>query len=415
MLYTKSLKELEKAKEAIVGGVKRMNRLDLPEYYPTYFTHAKDCYVWDIDGRRYIDYISAKGAIILGYSHDVVNQEVIKQIVQSNIMPLNSPIQNQLAAAVKDFIPCAQRVRFLRTGSCATSALIRLARTYKKRDIILTSGYHGWHDNFMVGRNGVVKTIGDTIINFNSDISLLEKLIKCNKEKIAAIFITPEPCFFDQQFYKSCYELSKENDILFLLDEIKTGFRYDIHGYQNSLEFIPDGATFSKAISNGFPISVVTGTEELMAAEENTHISGTFDTEVSSMAAAVATLEFMKKERIHEHIKKNGKMLIQGLNNVFASLEFPAKCMENDPTSFHIIFEDDTLAREFYRKCAENGLLFYCFSNVNVTYAHTKDIVEETIAICKNVIMQLQYNRTSIENYHVTQYMEKRSIKRLSL
>lgn len=411
MKLSKSITEYKKAQKLIFNGVKRMNMLGDIDVYPLYFKKAKGAYVWDIDNNKYIDFISGKGSIILGYSDDKVNQAVMNQIERSNLMPLNSTLQNVLAELFIQEISCAKRVRFFRTGSCATSALIRLARAHTKKDIILTSGYHGWHDSFMGGRAGVPCDINKNVISFNYSIDCLNTLVEEHRGKVAAIFITPEPCFFDKRFYLDCYEIARKNGLLFLLDEVKTGFRVGLHGYQHTLGIVPDGACFSKAMSNGFPISAVAGSVELMSAEEYTHLSGTFDAEASSMAAAIQTITQLKNGNINKMIQERGVYFSKALSELFSEYNFPAICKMADPTAFHIVFKNDNIANEFYSGCVKRGVLFYCNNNVLINTSHTKEILDETVNVCKETIIHMNKHKDTVGDGDVSEYLKRRKIK----
>lgn len=413
MNLQKSLNEYQKAQNLIFNGVKRMNLLADVHKYPLYFEKSKGAYTWDIDGNKYIDFISGKGAIILGYSDESVNQAVKDQLDRSNFMPLNSTAQNNLAKLFIQEIPCAERVRFFRTGSCAASALIRLARACTGKEVILTSGYHGWHDSFMGGRAGVPAAIDQNVISFNYSIESMKSLLESNKGQVAAIFITPEPCFFDKEFYLDCYTIAKDNNILFLLDEVKTGFRVNLHGYQHVLEIVPDGACFSKAMSNGYPISAVAGSVELMEAEERTHLSGTFDTEVSCMEAAIQTIKQLKKNQRNQLINDNGKYFADQLSTVFEEHSFPAICKSNDPTAFHIIFKSKNVADDFYCGCAERGLLFYCNNNVMMNASHSIEVINEAISICRDTIKHMSgYRSSPIDDSDISAYLKRSRIQR---
>lgn len=413
MNLQKSLHEYQRAQSLIYNGVKRMNLLADVQKYPLYFEKSKGAYTWDIDGNKYIDFISGKGAIILGYSDETVNQAVKDQLDRSNFMPLNSTAQNNLAELFTQEIPCAERVRFFRTGSCAASALIRLARACSGRDVIITSGYHGWHDSFMGGRAGVPTGINQNVFSFNYSIDSLNSFLKSNKGKVAAIFITPEPCFFDKGFYLDCYAIAKENNVLFLLDEVKTGFRVNLHGYQHLLGIIPDGACFSKAMSNGYPISAVAGSAELMEAEERTHLSGTFDTEVSCMEAAIQTIKQLKKNKTNQLINEIGKYFADQLSAVFQEYSFPAICKSDDPTAFHIIFKNERVADDFYCGCAERGVLFYCNNNVMMNASHTIEIINETISVCKDTIQHMSdYSSSPINDSDISAYLKRSRIQK---
>ena len=409
MKLEKSLNEYNRAQSLIYNGVKRMNLLADVHKFPLYFDKSKGCHTWDVDGNKYIDFISGKGSVILGYADDRVNQAVKDQLDKSNLMPLNSTAQNVLAQKFKEVIPCAERIRCFRTGSCATSALIRLARVYTGKDLIVTSGYHGWHDSFMSGRAGVPASVAQQVLSFNYSLDTLRMIMQQNKGKIAAVFITPEPCFFGTDFYVDCFEIAKEHGVLFLLDEVKTGFRVGLNGYQKMLGIIPDGASFSKAMSNGYPISAVAGKLSLMASEEFTHLSGTFDTEVSCMEAAIQTINILEAEDINALVAKNGRYFATQLMEVFHRYRFPAMCKFNDPTAFHIIFKNDALANDFYIGCAERGVLFYCNNNVMINAAHTIEVLEEAVSVCKDTIRGLDFDSSDQVNEDDIQLYLKRS------
>lgn len=412
-MYEKGIEELEKAKNYIHGGVKKMNLLDDKDKFPVYFVKSKGAYTWDIDVNKYVDFISGKGSIILGYAFDDINNKVKEEIDKSNIMPLSSPIQNNLADKIINIVPCAERVRLFRTGSCATSALIRLARTYTGKEIILTSGYHGWHDNFLRGNGGIIKAVEEKMICFKNSLQLLKRYLELYKGKVAAIFITPEPCFFDEKYYLKCYELSRKYNCLFLLDEVKTGFRNEFKGFQSKLDFVPDGATFSKAMSNGYPISAVAAKEEIMASEDLTHLSGTFDTETSCISAAIATLNYLENNKVNDHLKERGRYFSENLKEIFNKYNFQAIIKNNDPTAFHIIFADEYLALEFYRKAALKGVLFYYFSNVNLNYSHSYEILNNVLDVCESVVKSIK-SSSSITSYKevINSYMHRVRITR---
>lgn len=413
MNLQKSQSEYQKAQNLIFNGVKRMNMLADVHKYPLYFAKSKGAYTWDIDGNKYIDFISGKGAVILGYSDDSVNNAVKDQIDSSNFMPLNSTAQNNLAELFIQEIPCAKRVRFFRTGSCAASALIRLARACTSKDIILTTGYHGWHDSFMGGRTGVPTIIDQNVMSFNYSLDILKSLMDSYKEQVAAIFITPEPCFFNKDFYLNCYNIAKENKVLFLLDEVKTGFRVNLHGYQYILDVVPDGACFSKAMSNGYPISAVAGSIELMEAEERTHLSGTFDTEVSCMEAAIQTIKQLKRNDINEIVNRNGKYFADQLSDIFNEYSFPAICKSDDPTAFHIIFKNEKLAEDFYCGCADRGVLFYCNNNVMMNASHTIEVIDEVVNVCRDTIKSMKdYPVIPIDDTDISAYLKRSRIQR---
>lgn len=260
---------LENSKQYIINGVKKMNIFDSPNHFPTFFSNANGPYVWDIDNNKYIDLISGKGSVILGYANNEVDHAVIDVIRSGSIFPLTSSLYSKLAKMLCNTIDSIERVKFFKTGSCAVSAAIRLAKKYNDRKIILTCGYHGWHDWFIENRSSWSKNASE-VIDFYYNIDLLEKIVKEKNKKISAIVVTPEPNFLGADFLRKIQDISKKYNIVFILDEIKTGFRFRVEGYQSLIKINPDLSTFSKAIANGYPLSVLGGKKEIMLLENVT-------------------------------------------------------------------------------------------------------------------------------------------------
>lgn len=388
-----------------------MNLMDEPGFFPIYFMRGTGCYVEDIDGNHYIDYICGKGSVILGHAHQAVTSMVVRTIRSGNMPPLNHPLQNALAAILKRHIGNAQRVRLFRTGSCATSAAVRLARVFTGRELILTSGYHGWHDWCQPGRSGVPKAVAAGTIDFRYSLALLEELASKHKGEVAAVFVTPEPCFYGANFYREVERIAHRLGSLFILDEVKTGFRFSMGGAQEVYGIEPHLATYSKAMANGFPISALTGSAKVMECEERTHLSGTFDIEITSIAAAVATLGELEDGSVHKELQARGMKLINGLNALFEHHGIVAACTDGNPAGFHIIFQDQDLAKAFYRQCANRNILFYPFNNVNLTLAHTQQVIHQTLSKCDSSLAALSV-RTGVCDEQCLEAARERYMRR---
>jgi glutamate-1-semialdehyde aminotransferase len=385
--FAKSRSEFEKALGTMPGGVEELDKLDIPEHFPYYLEIGQGAYVWDLDGNRFIDFIAGKGAIILGYGYGRVEKAVIEQVKRGNLLSLGSSIQNELARLLVSVIPCAEKVKFLKTGSSATSAAVRIARVFSGKEIILTSGYHGWHDWSVPSNDGIPKALREYSVDFSFDLSFLEELIRIHQGNVAAIFVTPEPSFFERAFFENLRDIARKNDILLIFDEIKTGFRLAIGGAQEYYNVIPDLATFGKSMANGYCISALVGRSDVMDAKQETWLSTTFEIETVPMVAALETIHELIEKDVLPHIAQVGQRLINSLNNLFEKHSVAAACTPQ-PSNFRIIFRNKDLERFFYRGCAKRGILLYFYDNQNITYCHTNEDIAHTLEVSEAVLAE---------------------------
>ena len=229
---------------------------------PLFASRGEGAYLFDIDNNKYIDYVMGLLPLVLGYRDESVDLEIKEQIDKGITFSLASNIEYQLASKLTKIIPCADMVRFGKNGSDATSAAIRLARHHTKRDNILISGYHGWHDWYIGSTTrdkGVPLAIKKltTKVRFN-DIEKIKKELK--KKKYAAYILEPYVNDKkDKRILKQVRSLTKSTGTILIFDEIISGFRVNLGGMQKEINITPDLATFGKAIANGMPLSVVAG------------------------------------------------------------------------------------------------------------------------------------------------------------
>ncbi len=319
----------KRAKRIIPGGnmlLSKRPEMFLPGKWPAYFSKSKGCKVWDLDGREYIDMsIMGIGTNTLGYGHPEVDEAVIKTVKDGNMSTFNCPEEVYLAEKLIEMHAWADMVRFARAGGEINSIAIRIARASTGRDKIAVCGYHGWHDWYLAANlnsdknldghllpglqpNGVPKSLAGTILPFNyNDIEQLEQLIKDNSGEIAAIKMevsrNEEP---EGDYLKNVRDLATENNIILIFDECTSGFRETFGGLHKKYNVNPDMAIFAKAIGNGYAISACIGRREFMQAAQKTFISSTFWTERIGPAAALKTLEVMKRVKSWETITQIG-------------------------------------------------------------------------------------------------------------
>jgi glutamate-1-semialdehyde 2,1-aminomutase len=263
---------------------------------PLYAAKAKGAEIWDIDGNRYIDLVSALASVTLGYGDKGVEYAVRKQLRKAVSMSLPGILEAEVAELITEMVPSAEMVRFGKNGTDATSAAIRLARAYTGRDHIIVCGYHGWQDWF-IGSTTRDKGVPDSVsllthkFEYNN-INSLQAILSEFQGKIAAVIMEPmNSSHPDPGFLESVKEKTHTAGALLIFDETITGFRFARGGAQELFGVIPDLSTFGKGIANGFPLSAVTGRRDVMMEMEEIFFSGTFGGELLSLAAAKGVLQ----------------------------------------------------------------------------------------------------------------------------
>jgi glutamate-1-semialdehyde 2,1-aminomutase len=311
-----------------------------------YLFKAKGAYLWDADSNRYIDYRLAFGPIILGHAYEEVNAKVHEEIDQAVLCAMTSELEIEVAEMIIDMCPCVEMVRLACSGTEATMHALRIARAYTGREkIIKFEGmYHGFQDYTLFSTyapadaygnvnspipipasSGIPKTINDLIITlpFNN-IDVLDKVLRRVGYEIAAII--SEPCLGNcaaiepaPGFLEFIRQKCNEYGIVFILDEVKTGFRIARGGAQEYYKLLPDIATYAKALGNGFPIAAIGGKQEIMSIiGKGVAQGGTYTNNKPGVAGAYATLKLIKEQPILESIEKNGKKLMHGLKSIFS-------------------------------------------------------------------------------------------------
>ncbi len=295
------------------------SHIQFPEgFSPLFLERGDGAEVWDVDGNNYIDFICALASIILGYCDIDVDAAVVKQMKKGVSFSLSHPLELELAEKLTSIIPCAQMVRFGKNATDSTTGAIRLARAFTNKQHILSCGYHGWNDWYIAGttRNlGIPSELTSLIHNFQyNDIASLEKRFSEYENQIAAVIMEPMNFVFPSDDFLNKVELlCKKNNALLIFDETITGFRFGLGGAQAHLNVTPDLAVFGKAIANGYPLSALVGRADIMQLYEHVFLSSTFGGETLSIAAALATIDKLEKNKIPEKIYETGTALSQKL------------------------------------------------------------------------------------------------------
>ncbi len=366
---------------------------------PVFLAKGKGCRVWDVDGNQYIDYIQGLLPNILGYAHPEVNQAAAEQLSQGHSFSLPHPLEVELAERLSRLIPCAERVRFGKNGSDATSGAVRAARAFTGRDRIACCGYHGWQDWYIgsttrnAGVPGAVRALTHPFVY--NDLGSLRQLLSSRPGEFAAVIM--EPVNFSPPapgFLEGVKALAHEHGALLIFDEICSGFHFGLGGAQKKFGVTPDLACFGKAMGNGFPISCVVGRADAMKVFEDIFFSFTFAGEVASMAAAMKVLDVLETTDALARIEANGLVLQQGLNVLAkeAGLQDRIKCVGYPCWSLVKFLDtegkDSFLVRSlFAQECVKRGILL--LATHNMTAAHDPLAIEQTIKVYAEVCKTL--------------------------
>ena len=328
----KSQELYKKAKTLIPGGTQLLSKrpeMFAPNIWPSYYSKAKGCEVWDLDGKKYKDFsYMGIGANILGYADDDVNDAVKNAIDGSNMCTLNAPEEVELAEKLCEIHPWADMVRYAKSGGESAAIAIRIARASTQKDIVLFCGYHGWHDWYLASNLaddnnleghllpglsplGVPKGLKGTSFPFAyNDKKAFNELIENYDGKIATVIMEPlRNNYPEDGFLEHIREVTKQKGIVLIFDEISAGFRLCLGGSHLKFGIEPDIALFGKALSNGYPMAAIIGRKEIMEAAQDSFISSTYWTDKIGLVAALETIKKHKEIKIEKVLDKNGIMI----------------------------------------------------------------------------------------------------------
>lgn len=322
-----------KAKNLIPGGTMLLSKrpeMFLPDNWPSYFSKAKGCKIWDLDDNELIDMsIMGIGTNTLGYGHVDVDNAVMETVKKGNMSTLSCPEEVYLAEKLVEINPWADMVRFARSGGEANSIAIRIARAASGRDKVAICGYHGWHDWYLsanhnsgdslsghllpgLNPNGVPKVLKDTVLPFHyNNFEELLNLVETHDVGVIKMEVLrnfgPE-----DNFLHKVRELATRKNIVLIFDECTSGFRETFGGIYKKYDVEPDMAMFGKTIGNGYALTAVVGKRSVMEAAQTSFISSTFWTERIGPTAALATLKVMEEIKSWEIITAVGKKIQEG-------------------------------------------------------------------------------------------------------
>ena len=402
----------EKARKLIpsqTGTFSRAASSFVEGVYPAYVESASGSHFTDVDGNTFLDYLCGLGPITLGYNYKRVNDAIIKQLHKGILFSLPHPIEVELSESILKIIPGAEMVKFEKSGSNAVTAAVRVARAFTNREKIAYCGSGGvWHDwqAAMVSRDGGVPAFNKDLIRIfdYNDIKGLSQIFEDNKNEIAAVVL--EPTHFkkpENNFLQNVRKLANENNSLLILDEIVTGFRFDLGGAQKFFDVNGDLVCFGKGMSNGLPLSAITGQTEFMETFDKLWVSSSNNMEALSMAGCLATINEMQEMKTINHCWDIGKKLFDGWSKVISQHDFNAK-MDGYSIRMNPQFFDSTMNESLplkslvFQEMVKKGIFISPLNAIYLSYSHSLDDVEMTLSALDEVLTELSKKITS-DNY----------------
>jgi glutamate-1-semialdehyde 2,1-aminomutase len=425
----------EDAVRLLPGGVSSSLRTVDP---PRVFIRAKGSRLWDADGNEYIDFHCAFGPIILGHADEAVRARAMAAIDELDIVGAGATLlEIALARKIQEHVPSAERVLFSNSGTEATFQAIRVARAATGRKLLVKfqGCYHGWHDYVaanVISRPERVGTIDPisagvlpqaldwlAVLPFN-DVDALETFMARRGQEVAAVILEPVihtiGCVpSSAEFVAALRRTTAEQGAILIFDEVVTGFRHDLGGYQGIMGVRPDLTTFAKAIANGYPLAVVCGRADLMERFNTTTsgdvlFGGTYNGGPLSMAAGLATIEALEADdrAIHRRLFALGEQMRVGLQQICDRLGITARAV-NFGSVFVVYFTDrevrnfdDALTSDaelyvgFHRGMSARGFLMpqMNLKRNHLTGAHTAEDVDRTLEAAEDVLAELKARHT---------------------
>ena len=402
----------KRSKKIIPGGTHLFSKkpeLFLPKGWPTYFEKTDKCYVWDLEGKKYIDTcLMGVGTNSLCYSNPKIDSAVISNISKGNMSTLNCPEEVFLAEKLCEMHPWAGMVRFTRTGGEAMTVALRIARANNTKPNIAICGYHGWHDWYLsaninkdnnlsdllmpgLGSKGVSKSLQGTTHPFlYNDIDSLKNLLETNSfcAIIMEVMRNYEP---EEDYLLKVRELADKHQVILIFDECSSGFRESFGGLHLKYNVEPDIIMLGKALGNGYAINAILGKADLLENSNDCFISSTFWTERIGPTAALATLKEMDKKSSWKTISKTGISVKEKWQNLSENYNIPIKIMGLDALATFIFMNQNLLNKTYLTKfMLQRGYLasttFYSCTE------HKKEILKgyfENLEECFNSISNL--------------------------
>ncbi len=426
-MKTKSSILFEKAEQYIPGGVNSPVRAGKAVgITPLFIDRADGCFLWDVDGNQYVDYVCSWGPLILGHAHETVIEAIKKQAVCGTSYGAPTALELEMAKMIADMVPSIDMVRFVNSGTEATMSAIRLARGITGRDnIVKFDGcYHGHADSLLVSAGSGIATLGipgspgvskdiakHTISLPYNDLDAVYKTFSRFGRDIAAIIVEPIPGNMgvivpDMEFLKGIRKITKEYESLLIFDEVITGFRVGRGGAQELFGIMPDITCLGKIIGGGLPVGAYGGNKEIMmnvSPAGNIYQAGTLSGNPLAMIAGITTLKILNEDGVYRKLERLGSTLFSGLKTAAEKAGIPVTInhigsmgsmffTEGPVYDFNSANKSDTERfRSYYKGMLNKGVYLAPspFESTFVSLAHTQEVIQTTIDAAMSVMSSL--------------------------
>ncbi len=416
------IKLAETAKQALPGGEFGNGVADI------IVREGRGGRVWDESGNEYVDFLLGSGPMLVGHAHPQVMDAAQAQLAKGTTFFANNRHGIELAREIVDAVPCAEKVRFVSTGTEADAYAMRAARAFRKRDKILKfeGGYHGMSDYALISLapkrpgnfpQGVPDSAGvpasvqsEMLVAPFNDIETAESLIREHHDELAGVIVEPFQRLLPPtpDFLEGLRKSTSAYGIPLIFDEVVTGFRFAYGGAQHYFGVTPDLCTLGKVIGGGFPLAAIAGRADIMAHFDRNLVGdegfltqiGTLSGNPIAAAAGLATLEILKRPGSYEQLFATGRELMEALRQLLKRSGLPAQVIGMPPV-FDVVFANgnmkdyrDTLRgdlemmKRFNSLLRERGIL-KGHSKYYVSLAHTPQDVRDTIEAWASAIDEL--------------------------
>ncbi len=419
---------LEKADRYLIGGT--LGAMYLPQEVAMVLSHGKGTRIYDVEGNEYIDFLLGSGPLILGHCHPAVVDAVEKQVVKgSTFYNINEPAI-QLAERVVEAVPCGEKIRFVLSGTDAVLYSMRMARAFTGRDKIMKfeGGWHGLSDyalhsskppqpseypNSIPDGAGIPKSITpDVLVSPFNDIEKAEEIIENHKDKLAAVVAEPlQRCIRPKPgFFKTLREISTAYGIVFIFDEVVTGFRLAWGGAQERYDVVPDLAAYGKTISGGYPIAAICGRADIMdtaspyreaSDPKKTLVTGTFNGYPIAAVAGLATLNELEKAGTYDRLYEMGDRIINEIEAMGKELSIPLKVggegpvlqvlftQENEIINYEsMLHADKAKAYAFGIEMIRRGFFVSPFEKIYLSIMHSDEDIDKLLEAARGVLKE---------------------------